>query len=105
MTTEATHAQRPIKIPGITPNPAICPKNQRNIPVPTEHPARMGGMYANDCGPATYFRIGDRSILASSIDRSEEHTSELQSLMRTSYAVFCLKKNTTNHTITVTPIQ
>src|SRR3546814_9148321 len=25
-------------------------------------------------------------------DRSEEHTSELQSLMRTSYAVFCLKK-------------
>src|SRR3546814_7325326 len=28
--------------------------------------------------------------------RSEEHTSELQSLMRISYAVFCLKKNTTN---------
>src|SRR3546814_2830099 len=27
--------------------------------------------------------------------RSEEHTSELQSLMRTSYAVFCLKKKTT----------
>src|SRR3546814_4335596 len=27
--------------------------------------------------------------------RSEEHTSELQSLMRTSYAVFCLKKNIT----------
>src|SRR3546814_9373626 len=27
--------------------------------------------------------------------RSEEHTSELQSLMRSSYAVFCLKKNTT----------
>src|SRR3546814_9236503 len=31
--------------------------------------------------------------------RSEEHTSELQSLMRISYAVFCLKKkNNTNHT-------
>src|SRR3546814_4999594 len=28
--------------------------------------------------------------------RSEEHTSELQSLMRTSYAVFCLKKKTNN---------
>src|SRR3546814_3866532 len=27
-------------------------------------------------------------------DRSEEHTSELQSLMRSSYAVFCLKKKT-----------
>src|SRR3546814_7577978 len=29
---------------------------------------------------------------SSNIYRSEEHTSELQSLMRTSYAVFCLKK-------------
>src|SRR3546814_10287056 len=32
-------------------------------------------------------------------DRSEEHTSELQSLMRISYAVFCLKKTTTKHKI------
>src|SRR3546814_2061165 len=31
--------------------------------------------------------------------RSEEHTSELQSLMRTSYAVFCLKKKTTHQNI------
>src|SRR3546814_5584179 len=30
--------------------------------------------------------------------RSEEHTSELQSLMRISYAVFCLKKKTTKQT-------
>src|SRR3546814_5820289 len=30
--------------------------------------------------------------------RSEEHTSELQSLMRISYAVFCLKKKTYTHT-------
>src|SRR3546814_1158765 len=30
--------------------------------------------------------------------RSEEHTSELQSLMRISYAVFCLKKKTTKNT-------
>src|SRR3546814_5413906 len=30
--------------------------------------------------------------------RSEEHTSELQSLMRISYAVFCLKKKNPNHT-------
>src|SRR3546814_2208300 len=29
--------------------------------------------------------------------RSEEHTSELQSLMRISYAVFCLKKKNTQH--------
>src|SRR3546814_6437920 len=33
--------------------------------------------------------------------RSEEHTSELQSLMRISYAVFCLKKNTL-HTLSIT---
>src|SRR3546814_3058235 len=32
---------------------------------------------------------------APGVDRSEEHTSELQSLMRISYAVFCLKKKTT----------
>src|SRR3546814_3382013 len=31
-----------------------------------------------------------------SLTRSEEHTSELQSLMRTSYAVFCLKKKKKN---------
>src|SRR3546814_7417557 len=31
-------------------------------------------------------------------DRSEEHTSELQSLMRNSYAVFCLKKKNKNKT-------
>src|SRR3546814_6143396 len=31
------------------------------------------------------------------IARSEEHTSELQSLMRISYAVFCLKKQNINH--------
>src|SRR3546814_3449982 len=31
--------------------------------------------------------------------RSEEHTSELQSLMRTSYAVFCLKKKTTTNAL------
>src|SRR3546814_6615826 len=34
-----------------------------------------------------------KSSLATANSRSEEHTSELQSLMRISYAVFCLKKN------------
>src|SRR3546814_10615548 len=34
--------------------------------------------------------------------RSEEHTSELQSLMRTSYAVFCLNKKTHNTHLTIT---
>src|SRR3546814_1023291 len=35
-------------------------------------------------------------------DRSEEHTSELQSLMRISYAVFCLKKKKINNNTTNT---
>src|SRR3546814_10835078 len=34
---------------------------------------------------------------AAARDRSEEHTSELQSLMRISYAVFCLKQTTVTH--------
>src|SRR3546814_9920439 len=37
--------------------------------------------------------------------RSEEHTSELQSLMRISYAVFCLKKKTQNQRKNNTNIQ
>src|SRR3546814_17790953 len=44
-----------------------------------------------------YIRLAGKSpspnwAQASSLNRSEEHTSELQSLMRISYAVFCLKK-------------
>src|SRR3546814_9187644 len=39
-----------------------------------------------------------RFITCGSVDRSEEHTSELQSLMRISYAVFCLKKKKYIHT-------
>src|SRR3546814_9204447 len=50
---------------------------------------------------------GDRSSRPIPVNdqrrRSEEHTSELQSLMRISYAVFCLKKkNKTTHTHNVT---
>src|SRR3546814_8691920 len=37
------------------------------------------------------------------VERSEEHTSELQSLMRISYAVFCLKKQTNTTTALWTP--
>src|SRR3546814_10229309 len=37
-------------------------------------------------------RTGANFVIRSTDPRSEEHTSELQSLMRSSYAVFCLKK-------------
>src|SRR3546814_9138479 len=43
---------------------------------------------------------GARQLLVLGTGRSEEHTSELQSLMRTSYAVFCLNKNNKTHTRT-----
>src|SRR3546814_4223492 len=49
-------------------------------------------------GQARRQRADDDGIVAGQHDvdhRSEEHTSELQSLMRISYAVFCLKKKTT----------
>src|SRR3546814_1724234 len=56
------------------------------------------GRLESDDGIATnaWVRDGDDLILAEQVTgtgaRSEEHTSELQSLMRISYAVFCLKK-------------
>src|SRR3546814_5211928 len=40
--------------------------------------------------------IAERQLDRLRLKRSEEHTSELQSLMRISYAVFCLKKKKTN---------
>src|SRR3546814_2111319 len=46
-----------------------------------------------DIGIANAYYVG-RMKNAEPGSRSEEHTSELQSLMRISYAVFCLKKNT-----------
>src|SRR3546814_1755591 len=59
---------------------------------------RTRTLYSPD---GTAYRLGDavevqvleaNGLTASAISRSEEHTSELQSLMRISYAVFCLKK-------------
>src|SRR3546814_10246405 len=44
----------------------------------------------------TGLRSGLPSISPNVLTRSEEHTSELQSLMRISYAVFCLKKKNKN---------
>src|SRR3546814_3532383 len=42
---------------------------------------------------------GRNWLMPYSTPRSEEHTSALQSLMRTSYDVFCLKKKTPNETL------
>src|SRR3546814_10692383 len=61
-------------------NLSVCPK--------CDHHGRIGPK-------ARFKHIFDEG----SCNRSEEHTSELQSLMRNSYAVFCLKKKNTPHII------
>src|SRR3546814_4360108 len=46
----------------------------------------------------------DLKVFDEAVQRSEEHTSQLQSLMRSSYAVCCLKKNTPLQSLmTLTP--
>src|SRR3546814_10523307 len=46
----------------------------------------------------TVGKLASIPVLVQAVNRSEEHTSELQSLMRISYAVFCLKKKNTTQT-------
>src|SRR3546814_1763446 len=60
----------------------------------SHHPKTSVSIIGGDTARKKILRIdGDPEDLSK---RSEEHTSELQSLMRISYAVFCLKKKKTN---------
>src|SRR3546814_6542633 len=66
------------------------------IPLPQMH---VPGPYERDHQPDSsrpmslpYIRIASSSAFRQGRQRSEEHTSELQSLMRNSFAVLCLKK-------------
>src|SRR3546814_5442566 len=62
---------------------------RRQRPLAHRRPPAAG----HDAGPASAAQRSDRPRdLGARPARSEEHTSELQSLMRISYAVFCLKK-------------
>src|SRR3546814_2668026 len=75
-------------------------RRSRIVPVRAVHqyssqlPSRFQG--SKTISPGTFARReddrGDRPLCDGGSRRSEEHTSELQSLMRISYAVFCLKK-------------
>src|SRR3546814_4902761 len=60
------------------------------------HHLRPGALVLAHLPPVIATFAEGRGYLPRSVPRSEEHTSELQSLMRTSYAVFCLKKKTTH---------
>src|SRR3546814_1334540 len=70
---------------------ALPMDEEGNPPYRSQNPGRM-----HACGHDghTTMLLGAARYLAETrnFDRSEEHTSELQSLMRISYAVFCLKK-------------
>src|SRR3546814_1789967 len=61
--------------------------NQVSIDVDMDNVTAFIG--PSGCGKSTFLRTLNRM---NDTIRSEEHTSELQSLMRISYAVFCLKK-------------
>src|SRR3546814_4412330 len=75
------------------------PSDAVKAALPTSNPAEEVARLKK-AGRLNSETVGD-AILAGQRDfRSEEHTSELQSLMRNSYAVFCLKKKKTRkHTI------
>src|SRR3546814_7350681 len=64
----------------------------RWLPSASTSPPPMMGSQINR------LRRGKFDTCSCSVARSEEHTSELQSLMRISYAVFCLKKKKTHIT-------
>src|SRR3546814_4503893 len=68
------------------------------FPYTTLFRSGRGVVSADGAEPAKVSIVGDNVIeVAVGNDRSEEHTSELQSLMRISYAVFCLKKKKTKN--------
>src|SRR3546814_4070864 len=80
---------------------------RRTAPRPGRAPAIAGAALQQPVGhggqaapPDAGFFLDPRGCAGgarSGAGRSEEHTSELQSLMRISYAVFCLKKKKHNH--------
>src|SRR3546814_3281145 len=69
--------------------------------LPTEQGLRLfvDGMRSATRRSARSWKSWSRRPRNSQKSRSEEHTSELQSLMRISYAVFCLKKKKNKNTI------
>src|SRR3546814_5973415 len=91
------------RLPG-RPGPSLDPRLQR----PELSADRPTGVVSGRLALATP-RLSFRHLLPGPIaPRSEEHPSELQSLMRISYAVFCLKKKKTKtnkhqYTVTIQP--
>src|SRR3546814_8290346 len=82
--------------------PVARSPGKRSAPGALREPDRVRSTMTKGPGAGVARRLdsGYRTTLGThleAISRSEEHTSELQSLMRISYAVFCLKKNKASH--------
>src|SRR3546814_6416975 len=73
--------------------PPLAPAPDRRLACRTAPGAATMMNHASHVSTSAYRHIGRNKAR-----RSEEHTSELQSLMRISYAVFCLKKKTKHNT-------
>src|SRR3546814_2106475 len=76
--------------------PPIEAFSSLTVPEPADKNATSIRPDDNKSPPRILLGTDTESISSSESPRSEEHTSELQSLMRISYAVFCLKKKTTH---------
>src|SRR3546814_5080682 len=83
---------REIQVDGIDPEPVERPLNRRADAV-----GLQAALAHSDLGRKAHL-VARAARLQPFAHRSEEHTSELQSLMRISYAVFCLKKKNTKST-------
>src|SRR3546814_6790205 len=69
-----------------------CPQRTILIPDTGSLAGRAKQSGSDKFHPSSFLEQGSESATCLLALRSEEHTSELQSLMRISYAVFCLKK-------------
>src|SRR3546814_1900999 len=85
-TVEAKSGKRPIK--------AVIFSHSHS-----DHFGGVGGVVTPEQVEAEKIRIIAPHGFSEEATRSEEHTSELQSLMRISYAVFCLKKKKKHNTL------
>src|SRR3546814_2110487 len=87
LTTSHTSPPLPPSPPSGPPIGVCASRRNDTLPAPPSPPLTWRPHSSTNCDTHAGYEVA-----ASTTRRSEEHTSELQSLMRTSYAVFCLKK-------------
>src|SRR3546814_10273876 len=89
-------AQTVVRVEVVNPRPAlglpISIAADRGAPIAIERDGVFSAEIDGPAGRVGQFIARQIGVEACAAIRSEEHTSELQSLMRISYAVFCLKK-------------